>query len=146
MKLDMDCVRDVLLCVEENTDYHTHCAFADTSFDVEALLGRESAALPTYHSDLLRKYGNGKLLYHVRYCVEAGLLVQQREPSMVSYGIEICDLTVSGHELLGNIRPSANWSKAKTGIQKAGGAGLEVVKAIAEAVASAAVKQALGFT
>lgn len=145
MRLDMDCVRDILLCVEENTGYNDHCFFVDTDDKIAALLGDRNSELQQYQLPLLDKHGNEKLLYHVRYCKEAGLIAGPNRPSINSSGFEICDLTVSGHELLGNIRNQRNWAKSQKALSIIGGAGLSVIQTvsagIAEGAATAALKQ-----
>ena len=55
MRLDIDCIRDILLCVEENTGLRQHCFFVDSGLtSVEEFLavaeGVTSAAISAYFS------------------------------------------------------------------------------------------------
>lgn len=82
---------------------------------------------------LLKNYSNEKLVYHINYCVEAGILKRADlgRPEMII----IEDLTPSGHEFLGNIRDDSNFSLIKNTVQEAGIETLTAFIAIASTVA-----------
>ena len=49
MKLSMDCVRAVMLCVEEHTDFDHYCYFIRYArADILDMLGEEPIDPPTY--------------------------------------------------------------------------------------------------
>lgn len=143
MKLDMDCVRDILLCVEENTGLRKNCVFIDGGLSETAdFLGNRRDPEP-YQQELLDRYDNDTLIYHVYYCIEAGLISKLSQSSKID--IYIADLTPAGHELIGNIRADTNWKKVQETGSKIGAFGLNMVSKIAEAVATAWLKQYLGL-
>ena len=113
MKLDIDCVRDILLSVEENTGLHKSCRFID-----EYLMNKSCAAMdvepeeiPAYQASLQERHSNNKLIYHVNYCVKAGLI--EAADDHEGFAVLVSDLSFSGHELLENIRSHGNWEKIK---------------------------------
>ncbi|MCD8355899.1 MAG: DUF2513 domain-containing protein [Clostridia bacterium] len=130
MRLNMDCVRDILLCVEENTGLRQTCYFVDDSLnDVASFLGNKQRP-QEYQTTLGKTYDNDTLIYHVNYCVEANLISRLEHAG--SCVICISDLTPAGHELIGNIRKPENWEKLKNAGARAGAFGLNVVKSAAE--------------
>lgn len=143
MRLNMDCVRDILLCVEENTGIRQTCRFIDSGLSsVESFLGHPNDEnYPDYEIALLEKYDNDTLIYHVRYCVEAELLSVSNSQSRSD--IIISDLTPDGHELLNNIRNISNWEKIKDVKFKAGSFGLDVLKEIAKTISTTVAMQFL---
>ena len=58
MKLDLDCVRDILLIVEENTNYNEFMTVSEE----------------TNRYELLNKYDNKKVMYHIIQCKKANLI------------------------------------------------------------------------
>lgn len=126
MKIDNDCVRDILFTIEEKTTFDKGCH----------MIG----AAKKYQK--LEKYdGTGKILYHVRYLVMKGMIYVPDKSIPDTY-----DLTPDGHEFLANIREDNNWKKIKNVSSNIGFASLKIVSAIAEGVATAAINQELGFS
>lgn len=107
MRLNMDCVRDILLCVEENTSLTKVCVFTDPRPGYEDIFSEQET--PEYRASLVDKYGADSTFYHVRYCTQAGLV--SRVESEGTTAIIVYDLTPAGHELINNIR------KTKIGIK-----------------------------
>lgn len=140
MKIELDCVRDVMLCVEENTGLRQRCYFIDYSLnDAQSYIG-DLAETPEYQTVLEKQYDNEELLYHLKYCIESGLLVADAPSGL--YQMWVYDLTPKGHEFLANIRNKNIWSKVKGLVSKAGSNGVDVVIEIAKAVS---VETAKGF-
>ena len=50
MRLDLDCIRDILLTIEENTGYNEHITLSERN-------------IITY--DLLKEYDSKKVMYHI---------------------------------------------------------------------------------
>ena len=98
------------------------------------------AETPEYQTVLEKQYDNEELLYHLKYCIESGLLVADAPSGL--YQMWVYDLTPKGHEFLANIRNKNIWSKVKGLVSKAGSNGVDVVIEIAKAVA---VETAKGF-
>ena len=120
MKRDMDLVRAILLKTEDAQE---------ESYDSAALVSET--------------WDQAMITYHVEIMAEAGLLVAN-----VSHYIGggshafITRLTWNGHEFLDAVRDDSTWNKTKSRIGEAvGSASLEVVKAVAVAVA----REALGL-
>lgn len=143
LRLDMDCVRDILLCVEEHTGFNLRCHFVNANTEeMQDFLGIE-LSIPSYQIQLLDLYGNEKLLYHVTYCIRADL-IEEGEPSW-EYDIYISDLTVSGHEFLNDIRSNKLWEEVKTTAKAAGVASLKSLISIASNVATSYVNKFIGL-
>lgn len=126
MKIDNECVRDILFIIEEETDFDKGCFMIGAANKYERL----------------EKYKEqGKVLYHVRYLAMKGMIYLP-DQSIKNTN----DLTPEGHEFLANIREDNNWKKIKNISSNIGFASLKIVSAIAEGVATAAIKQQLGFS
>lgn len=95
MKLNIDCIRDILITVEENTDLDT--IFVYKKVDLYPLLS---------------KYDHKEITYHMRQCELSGLLigVQFLDDGDLIY---ISDLSPAGHEFLANSRTKNVWKKIK---------------------------------
>ena len=111
MKLDIDCVRDVLICVEENTGPDRFCVFIDEIKmpGICAALGRDPVPLQEYQKALQGSYSNETLVYHVKYCIEAGLLACTG--GTAGYEIMIPDLSARGHDFLQKCKNEKDKSK-----------------------------------
>lgn len=63
MKLSMDCVRAVMLCVEEHTDFDHYCYFIRYArADILDMLGEGPIDPPTYQVELEAKFDNDDIL------------------------------------------------------------------------------------
>lgn len=115
MKLDPNCIRCILLYVEDNSTFSKSITY---SFD----------SIPEY----LNAYSHEKIIYHISQCFQSGLLsnVHFYENGKI---IKISDLTPSGHEFLSNIRDDSLWKKI---LSKASGASLPIIYEIAKNLAS----------
>ncbi|WP_369282599.1 DUF2513 domain-containing protein [Oscillibacter sp. GMB15532] len=125
MKLDHECVRDVLLAVET-------CAYGE-----ELRIDTLNIKLPQYSGE--------ELNYTCLKLIEGGLLDAK---STRFYGepmpeIRINCLTYQGHEFLDIIRENQNWAKPKDVVKKAGISSLKALVEIAQDVAQAANTSAL---
>ena len=93
MKLDVDCLIDVLFAVEANTGPFQY-------WDVHFESGEG-----------LNAYTQREVYYHVQQAISAGLV--QVEAEFIDGTIEISDLTMRGHAALSSVRnPAVRW-KAK---------------------------------
>ena len=72
MKINLDCVRDVMLCVEANTVLHQRCYFIDYALNSAQEFVGDLSPTPDYQAELETKYHNEELLYHLKYCIESG--------------------------------------------------------------------------
>lgn len=143
MRLDIDCVRDLLLCIEENTGLRKVCSFIDCGLTESACyVGNESQPFD-YQLPLDNKYKNDKLIYHLNYCVEDQLITRSDISTM--YCIVISDLTPLGHQLLNNIRDDSIWGKVKNILSGFSSVSLPVVGNTAGQVLSIIIKHKLNL-
>lgn len=123
MKLNISCVRNILLTVEKNETLLAPVRFDDIEF--------------AYYDDFLSEYTIGEILYHIQYCIKAGLL-SDVSSTMTWYKTSFdCCLEPSGHDFLANTRSAEKWSHTQAIFSKIGGASLKVMSAIAEGVTTA---------
>ena len=147
MKLNLDCIRDILICIEDNTDLRTCCYFIDTGLPDAAVLQIEGSlpATPRYEESLINVYGNDPLIYHVNYIANAGL-AYRADADANPHQVVISDLTPKGHDFLANIRNNDNWAKVKDIATKAGVSGLNAAIKIATGVASTLLERLISLS
>lgn len=118
MKLDHDCIREILIWVEDNVQLG-HPRYTDDLIDA-----------------LKDNWGQNEVIYCVAQLDEAGLLdggaiIQGPSISINS----INKLTWNGHEYLDNIRDDKVWKKTKdTVFSKVGSASLSIFSSVAAKV------------
>ena len=141
LRLDILCIRDILLCVEEHTDYICAAKFIDLE-DAKKIWSSigGTAKVPEYNHALYNKYGMDKVLYHINYCIDAGLVLAA-ETERSSYIFTIVDLTPSGHDMVNDMRDSAIAER----ISSLKSASLPVLLHVAKELSSSAVKSFLGL-
>lgn len=144
MKLNLDCVRQILLIVEENTGLRKYCFFIDSSLETsEMAIGNPLIPLPNYQISLLKNFDNDELIYHINYCVESGLL--STDTSYGLYQIVVKDLTPKGHDFLENIRDNKVWSGIKSIASKVGATSLNSVVQISSNVITQLIRSQFGI-
>lgn len=112
MRLNPDCIRDILLTVENATGYDKDFRYWN------------SADFP-----LLSKYSDDEVRYHLEYSNNAGLFV--RYFVQLAGSIKIEDLSPAGHEYLAKIRSDTAWAKIREAIKIAGAASIKAFIQIA---------------
>jgi len=123
VKLNPECVRDILFSVEENTGYDIYLDYP-----------KEIDKCP-----LLKTYKDDEIRYHFFQCAKAGLIEIQRAD--LADNLAIRDLTPKGHELLANIRSDKVWVKTKHVASSIGSMSLDFLSKIAANVLSELIKQ-----
>lgn len=119
MKLNYDCVRDVLLAVENAETIDENLSL--TPLKVVELF------------DGLPEYKDNEILYTVEKLKEAGYI-----NAVVSFAAGhyidgfISSITYSGHEYLDNIRDPKVWRKVKSVLAKAGATTLPLISQAAQ--------------
>ena len=123
MKLNPDCIRDILFVVENNATY---------SNDVSE---------ETMFKELGSKYPREEILYHVRQCEHSGLFLK-----VVHYfgGFSIQDLSPYGHQFINDIRQDNNWNRTKDIAKNVGSFSLDVLKDISSQVITNLISSQLG--
>lgn len=94
LKLNIDCLIDVLFAAEERTGLHHY-------WDVHYESGEG-----------LNTFTQQEVYYHVQQAVKAGLL--ESEAEFLDGTIEIADLTITGHLALNSVRNPVVRKKAKS--------------------------------
>lgn len=126
MKLNPNCVREVLLAVES------------CSFDERISLGALTNRLPDFSEE--------DISYTCLKLEEGGYLDLVKVPMLHMPLPEIAaikGMTYFGHEFLESIRESSNWDKVKAIAQKAGTFSLSALGSIAQEVIQASILSAL---
>jgi len=139
MRLNLDCLRDILLCIEEVADYRCPAVFVDT--DSVKLVGDhlgDHPKPPPYQQEFLHAYESNELMYHLRYCFHAGLIASDREPSGMQFFVR--DLTPAGHELLNDIRSKTVFEKTKAIATELQAQSIPAFQKIASSVISAIIQ------
>lgn len=121
MQLNPDCIRDILITVEDNTGFGTFMRYEVDS---------------TY--DLLNKYTFDEVRYHIDQCDLSRLLTRVHKFMDGSCIIE--DLSPSGHQFLADIRSDNNWNKTKSIAKSVGTSSLTAIKEIATNVIAELIK------
>jgi len=94
MRLNPDCIRDILLTVEETVSFGKYMKYPS------------AAEYPR-----LAAYSQEEIFYHISQCKLSGLLTKVIWVGGPSCSIE--DLSPLGHEFLANIRNETNWNRVK---------------------------------
>lgn len=123
MKLNPDCVRDILLFVEENTGFNKYI-----------MLSYKSCS-----EDMKINYDNNEIAYHIQQCKNFGFI--SASPALGC--VTIKDLTPNGHMFLANIREEKNWSKTKEIANKTGSFSLKALYDISTNVISGLIINAI---
>ena len=119
MRLNPDCIRDILLTVEENTGYSKFMEYPKSY-------------------PLLKPYSDEEVLYHIKQCEMSNLLTKVHY--YIGGGCSIQDLTPGGHEFLANIRLDTNWNKTKDIAKTVGSTSLNAITEIASTVITNIIK------
>lgn len=128
MKLDMECVRDILITLDEQTDF--------------------VRMRPKELAELLPEYSVKQLIYTCLRLHEGGyvnlqlLYPQQHSDPTLNF---IGDLTFQGHEFLADIKPKNNWDKISPFLKQCGSASFETIANVACALGSELLKKKLGL-
>ena len=125
MKLNPDCIRDILMAIESATDgYHPInpievCAKECTEYDLN------------------------EIAYHILQCNMESYFVDFKTYRGSSYSVK--DLTPKAHAFLANIRNPNVWSQIKKKLSAVGSASLGIIASVAEGVTAALIKSSSGL-
>ncbi|WP_416353901.1 DUF2513 domain-containing protein [Agrilactobacillus fermenti] len=122
MKLDPDCIRDVLLVVESSSSFSKQVGLDDF-----------------VHAGLLKKYDFESVMYHIRQANYSGLL--ENVKFTMGPDVIIKDLSPEGHKFLNDIREDTNWNKTKSIAKKVGSFSLDTLKTVSSDVISSLINQ-----
>ena len=122
MKLNKDCVRNILLTIE-SMEY-------ESVYTVEKL------------HELLPDYSYDELQYHCIQLLDAGFIKAVSVPILGHINPQISrikDLTYQGHEFLADIRSDSIWNKTKDRAKTIGSESLHALRDIAVNVVATAI-------
>lgn len=140
MKLNKDCIRLVLIYVEE------HCVYTTNKF------GDKTVHNVNLHELLNAKEFSETQEDDIRYTIVKllegdyikGILIPKN--SGLNFDIvNISQLTLRGHELLDNIRPEPVWMQTKNVLQKVGNFSLYIMSQVAGDVMAAYTKSIMNL-
>lgn len=114
MKLNHDCVRDVLLFLEDN-------------LSISSTIFTNDIIVPSCSQD--------DIDYTVKLLIESGMLEGEFK-SFISgqYTIYVNSITWSGHKFLDNVRDNTVWVATKKSISKLGSVSLEIMSQVAASI------------
>lgn len=126
MKLNPDCIRDILLVIENTTTYEQ-----DWDWDFNTL-----------NEPLLSSYSHDEILYHISQCNKAGL-IDGCEFYFGATAGTVRDLSPYGHQFLADTRSDTVWNNVKTISQTIGANSIQTLTQIASGVISEIIKQTI---
>lgn len=140
MKLDKDCIREVLLYIEE------HCIFETDKF------GEKRIHIVGFHelteANELSKFYEDDIRYTIVKLLEGDYIKGSLIPKNSGLNfqiVQITQLTLRGHDLLDNIRPEPVWNKTKGILHKVGDFSLSIMSQVAGETMAAYTKSMMGL-
>lgn len=125
MKLNPDCIRDILITVENHTGYYEPMTYNENTKYEE-----------------LSKYSHEEIMYHFLQCSKAKLI----DGTNISLDeIDVGDLSPTGHEFLANTGSKKVWKDVKKIAAKIGVTSLSALVQIASNVTVQLIKGHFGF-
>lgn len=128
MKLNPDCIRDILIAVESETTLTQFVRFS-----------------PKLLPDNLSHYSSEEVMYHVKQCELSGLF-GGKVTWFINGDCLVQYLSPSGHQFLSNIRSENNWNKTKEIAKNVGSESLSAIKDIAAGVIASLIQNQLGLS
>lgn len=143
MKLNPDCIRDIMLFCEKNTYIKVYGAGNSLSASYHTLYANLMCTLPPLNS-----YDAGELIYHIIQLIESGYLASDfRFNSLENFRHgdtpKIYYVTPKGHEFIASIEEKKNWAKTKKVLGAIGSVSLSVIETISKGVATAVIEKAM---
>lgn len=119
MKLDIDCVRDILLDLESKNYY-----FLDT----DGSLTHWPVFLEDLHEDL-PSYDLPQIYYTLKMLDDGGYIEYSDSwANNVNISCSVVSLTYQGHQFLETVRPANVWAKLKIALKAVGSFSLPLVQ------------------
>lgn len=128
MKLNPDCIRDILFVVEDLSKPNSIIT-SDQLFKTESL----------------SKYSEEEVLYHLNQLQLSGYIIVPTKNRWIDGTYLLNDLSPSGHEFISNVRKDTNWNKVKSISKEVGTETLSSLKSIAENVISSTIQSLMGL-
>ena len=139
MKLNPDCIRQVLLFLEKNIKITTDTMGKKKTTSVTLIM--------LYDAKKLEKFSHDDIWYTVLKLFEGEYISGTKFPNNPEQltRCSIKNITLIGHNLLDNIRDNKIWTKTKKGISELGGVSLNVISTVAGKMAAEYTKGTLGM-
>jgi hypothetical protein len=140
MKLNKECIRDVLLYIEE------HCIFEN-----DKRFGRmlhQVSLNELLKAEQTSKYSYDDLHYTLEKMFEGRYIDGHYIPNNAPHTFNIARvdaLTLRGHDLLDNIRPEPVWNETKSVLQKVGDFSLGILSQVAGEIMAVYTKKMMGL-
>lgn len=128
MKLNPDCIRDILFAIEDLSKPNS-------------LLTSEQLSKTKF----LSNYSAEEILYHLQQLDWSGYIMTPSRHKTLDGIFIVNDLSPVGHEFISDIRKDTNWNKVKSISKDVGTETLTSIKSIAEGVIATAIKTSLGL-
>ncbi len=123
MKLSHECVRDVMLAIEEIPYRHY----------IES------------NKFIVKDYDKDEINYTIKRLYEAGFLDAKDQSTLSDYEFTVMSLSYYGHQFLGNIRPQGSWDKTKKAANKVGSVSIDILATFAAKVTAELIAKQLGI-
>lgn len=123
MKLNPDCIRDILYTIE------------DISMPMKSISEKDLLKAP-----LTSKYDIDTIFYHVKQLDMSKLIIMCNKGYSFNYHFSIKDLSPEGHKFISNIREDTTWNKTKEIAKKVGSFSIDALKDISTNVMSELIK------
>lgn len=130
MKLNHDCIRDLLLYLEENLN-----------------LGSFLNISSEFNEDVLSSYSANDLIYTAQKLLEANYINAEIMHFMGTNipSVRIRSITYQGHQFLDNIRDDGVWKETKKIASKVSSASIKILSDIAAQVISNILSKQMGL-
>lgn len=128
MKLNPDCVRDILLTVQDTSNFSLSTTYSKGCTNLLRL----------------KSYPHDEIIYHIRQCTLSNLLSNANYYDNGDV-IIIKDLTPLGHEFLSNIESKPRWEFIKKYASVIGTGTLKSIIQIATTITTEVLKTKLGI-
>lgn len=116
MKLNQECVRDILLELEEKLTFNN------------ALYLQQVQELEAY-----KKYGNDETLYAILKLIEVNYLIGSKKISNGGvYYLSLSAITWNGHEFLDSIRSNEVWQETKNRVKDFSSVSIGILSEVAK--------------
>ena len=127
MKLNPDCIRDILICLE-SLEY-------DSAYTIQSLVSK------------LPNYSYSELDYHCLQLSEANFIKAMIIDSggYLPKTVKVFDLTYKGHQFLEEIRSDNVWNKTKDTAKSVGSFSISTLSTIATEVITSLIQKNLGL-
>lgn len=130
MKLNPDCIRDVLLYLEENLSYN---------HETEGSIEHNTITIHKISKDLHEEKGYeiDDINYSVEKLLEIRYIISATELRGSNNSILYCpisDISYNGHMFLGTIRPKSIWEATKNKAKQIGGMSVHSLSIISSAI------------